>query len=318
MDAIAQGNARQMDGSTPNSFKATINNRRCAGVRVKRMFTGMTMLWVVLLGIAGCASPPPVADPVATPVSAPATPVSAPAAPVSAPAAPVSAPAAPVSAPAASVSTPVASVSAPVVLPGASAGAGASTTAAIPVETPNDYLIGPQDLLKVEVFGIESLNRSVRVNSRGQIALPLVGLVQAGGRTGEQLAADIAARLAKDYLQNPQVTIFIEEFTSQRATVVGSVKTPGVFPLKGRTTLMQVVASAGGPTSVAAGTVVVLRPGADGTRKMLQYDLVAIRDGEAPDPDVLGEDVVHVETSGVKETAKQIMEFILPFGLFAR
>ncbi|MDG4555015.1 MAG: polysaccharide export protein, partial [Candidatus Competibacter sp.] len=225
------------------------------------------------------------------------------------------APAASVSTPAASVSTPAAPVSAPVVLPGASAGAGAGapTTAAVPVEAPNDYFIGPQDLLKVEVFGIESLNRSVRVNSRGQIALPLVGLVQAGGRTGEQLAADIAARLAKDYLQNPQVTIFIEEFTSQRATVVGAVKTPGVFPLKGRTTLMQVVASAGGPTSVAAGTVVVLRPAVDGTRKMLQYDLVAIRDGEAPDPEVLGEDVLHVETSGVRSTVKEILEFVLPF-----
>ncbi|NMQ20645.1 polysaccharide export protein [Candidatus Competibacter phosphatis] len=241
---------------------------------VKRVLAGITVLGVVLLGIIGCASPPPATDPVTTSVSAPAA------------------------------------------LPGVVTSAPA--TAVTTVEAPNDYLIGPQDLLKIEVFGVEDLNRSVRVNSRGQIALPLVGLVQAGGLTGEQLAADIAARLAKDYLQNPQVTIFIEEFTSQRTAVVGAVKTPGVYPLKGRTTLMQVVASAGGTTSVASGTAMVLRPGPDGTRKMLQYDLVAIRDGEAPDPDVLGEDVVHVETSGVKETAKQIMEFILPFGLFAR
>lgn len=76
---------------------------------------------------------------------------------------------------------------------------------------------------------------------------------------------------------------------------------------------MQIVASAGGTTSVASGAAMVLRPEPDGTRKMLQYDLVAIRDGEAPDPDVLGEDVVHVETSGVKATVKEVMEFILPF-----
>lgn len=258
------------------------------GVWINRVLAGITMLWVVVsLGIAGCASPPLATDPVSTSVSTPSA-------------------------------SPSAVADQPSAMPATVAGDPMTPVASAPVEAPNDYLIGPQDLLKIEVFGVEGLNRSVRVNSRGQIALPLVGLVQAGGLTGEQLATDIAARLAKDYLQNPQVTIFIEEFTSQRTAVVGAVKTPGVYPLKGRTTLMQVVASAGGTTSVASGTAMVLRPGPDGTRKMLQYDLVAIRDGEAPDPDVLGEDVVHVETSGVKETAKQIMEFILPFGLFAR
>lgn len=182
-----------------------------------------------------------------------------------------------------------------------------------------DYLIGPQDLLKVEVFGIEDLNRSVRVNSTGQIALPLIGLVQAAGLTAEQLAADIAARLGKDYLQNPQITIFIEEFTSQRVTVVGAVRNPGVFPVKGRTTLLQAVASAGGSTNVAdLGSVKILRPEPDGTRKMLEFDLGAIRDGQVPDPEIRGEDVVQVDTSAVKETVQQVKEFVLPFWIFAR
>ena len=184
-----------------------------------------------------------------------------------------------------------------------------------PVAAPNDYRIGPQDLLKLDVFGVEALSKhSVRVNASGQISLPLIGALQAGGLTAEQLAADIAARLAQDYLQNPQVTIFIEEFTSQRVTVTGAVKTPNVFPLKGRTTLLQVVAQAGGPTSVAnLGVVRILRPEPDGTRRMLEYDLAAIREGAAPDPEIRGEDVVQVETSAVKDTAKQLTEFILPF-----
>jgi len=189
-----------------------------------------------------------------------------------------------------------------------------------PVAAPNDYRIGPGDLLKLDVFGVEALSkRSVRVNVSGQIFLPLVGAVQAGGLTAEQLAADIAVRLAQDYLQNPQVTIFIEEFTSQRVTVSGAVRTPGVFPLKGRTTLMQAVAQAGGPTSVASlGAVRILRSEPDGTRKMLEFDLAAIRDGAAPDPEIRGEDVVQVDTSALKETAKQVTEFILPFWIFAR
>ncbi len=262
-------------------------------MRAEKVFAGMTVLWMVFLGVAGCAGTSPTADPAA-------------AAPVSTPADPAAA------------SRPVAAMvqvsAAPVAVAGAPP---TSAIATAPVEAPSDYFIGPQDLLKVEVFGVESLNRSVRVNSRGQISLPLVGLVQAAGRTGEQLAADIATRLAKDYLQNPQVTIFIEEFTSQRATVVGSVKSPGVYPLKGRTTLLQVVAGAGGTTNVATGTAMVLRSEPDGMRKMRQYDLEAIRDGKAPDPEVLGEDVVHVETSGFKATAKEIMEFVLPFWLIA-
>lgn len=183
-----------------------------------------------------------------------------------------------------------------------------------------DYLIGPQDLLKLDVFGVESLSkRSVRVNASGQIFLPLIGRVQAAGLTGEQLAADIAARLAKDYLQNPQVTIFIEEFTSQRVTVVGAVKNPGVFPVKGRTTLLQAVASAGGSTNVAdLGSVKILRTQPDGTRKTLDFDLGAIRDGQAPDPEIRGEDVVQVDTSAVKETVQQMKEFVLPFWIIAR
>ncbi len=189
-----------------------------------------------------------------------------------------------------------------------------------PVAAPNDYRIGPQDLLKLDVFGVEALSkRSVRVNASGQISLPLIGAVQAGGLTAEQLAAAIAVRLAQDYLQDPQVTIFIEEFTSQRVTVAGAVKSPGIFPLKGRTTLMQAVAQAGGPNSVASlGTVKILRPEPDGTRKTLEFDLGAIREGQIPDPEVRGEDVVQVETSAAKETVQQMKEFILPFWIIAR
>ncbi len=241
------------------------------------------LFYMVLLGLAACAGQPPAdsGDSTLSAVSPPGTP--------------------PINATAPS-------------LPGNPAGPAASG----PVAAPGDYLIGPQDLLKVEVFGVEAMNRSVRVNSSGQISLPLVGLVQAAGLTGEQLAADIAARLAKDYLQNPQVTIFIEEFTSQRVTVVGAVKSPGVYPLKGKTTLLQVIAGAGGPTNLASrGSVMVLRSEPNGTRKMMQYDYDAIAAGKAPDPEVRGEDVVQIEASAVKETAKQIMEFVLPFWFLA-
>ena len=191
-------------------------------------------------------------------------------------------------------------------------------TAAGNVPGAQDYLIGPQDLLKIEVYGVESLNRSVRVNATGQIVLPLIGLVQAAGLTSEQLASAIAARLAKDYLQNPQVIIFIEEYTSQRVTVIGAVKASGVYPVKGRTTLMQAVAGAGGPSSVAnTKSVRIMRNRPDGTRYIEEFNLTEIRDGRAPDPEILGEDVILVDSSIVKDTAKQMFEFVFPFAVFA-
>lgn len=245
----------------------------------------LILLWAALLGLVACASAPP------TDTSSSAT-----------------------------ASAPTGAAGSPTLSPAAAPGSPPSTPAAGPAAAPNDYRIGPQDLLQLDVFGVEALSkRSVRVNASGQIALPLIGAVQAGGLTAEQLAADIAARLVKDYLQNPQVTIFILEYTSQRVTVAGAVKTPGIFPLKGRTTLMQAVAQAGGPNNVASlSTVKILRPELDGTRKALQFDLAAIRDGQIPDPELQGEDVVQVETSAAKETMQQLKEFVLPFWIIAR
>ncbi len=67
---------------------------------------------------------------------------------------------------------------------------------------------------------------------------------------------------------------------------------------------------------MAKGVVKVLRNEPNGARRMLEYDLDAIRDGSTPDPEVLGEDVIQVEKSAVKATAKQVMEFVMPFWWF--
>lgn len=177
-----------------------------------------------------------------------------------------------------------------------------------------DYHIGPQDLLELQVFGVDALNRTVRVNSRGFISLPLIGMTQAAGLTSEQLEEALAAKLAQDYLQNPQVSVFIKEFTSQRVTVEGAVKKPGVYPLKGRTSLLQALATAEGLTSVADTTVRVFRVDATtGNRTALEFDLEKIRAGELHDPEVRNDDIVQVSESQGKSVAKELIEFILPF-----
>jgi polysaccharide export outer membrane protein len=102
-------------------------------------------------------------------------------------------------------------------------------------------------------------------------------------------------------MKSPQVTVFVKEYNSQRVTVEGAVKTPGVFPLRGHETLMQVIAKGGGlDRQVASANVVIFRT-TDGARTVARYDLDAIRSGGAPDPQVLPGDVVVVDDSMAKQ-----------------
>lgn len=192
----------------------------------------------------------------------------------------------------ASTSTPPAETTSTPVASSASTGAGVSPTeTSTPVAVANtrvgteEYRIGPQDLLEIQVVGVQDLSRTVRVNSRGSISLPLVGVVKAAGLTSQELEAELATRLAKDYLQNPQVSVFIKEFTSQRVTVEGEVKKPGVYPIKGHITLLQSLATAEGITNMAdTSNIKVFRVAPDGTRSVQVFDLGQIRTGAAPDP----------------------------------
>ena len=100
-----------------------------------------------------------------------------------------------------------------------------STTAAGAYEGENDYRLGAQDLIEVSVFGVEDLSKTVRVNSNGQISLPLVGAVMAGGRTIPELEANWPGA-SRGSLQRPQVTVFVKEFSSQRINHGRAVKNP--------------------------------------------------------------------------------------------
>lgn len=159
----------------------------------------------------------------------------------------------------------------------------------------DDYRIGPQDLIEIQVFGIDTLRREVRVNSRGAVSMPLIGNVIIGGLTGEEAETLIAAKYEKDYLRDPQVSLFIKEYTSQRITVEGAVGRPGIYPIRGSTSLMQAIAIAGGqgPLSDLREVMVYRREGAE--KKIYAYDLDKIRAGELEDPSLVNEDVIVVK-----------------------
>ncbi|MEO5565598.1 MAG: polysaccharide biosynthesis/export family protein [Luteimonas sp.] len=179
-----------------------------------------------------------------------------------------------------------------------------------------DYRIGAQDLLEISVFGIDELNKSVRVNSNGQISLPLIGGVMAGGQTIPALEKTIAGKLAEGYLQHPEVSVFVKEFTSQRITLEGEVKKPGIYRITGKITLLQAIATGEGLTDLADTGGVVLFREVNGKRMAAAFDLSTIRSGQSPDPQVYGDDVIVVEKSGSKSALRQLLMVLPAIGLF--
>ena len=102
------------------------------------------------------------------------------------------------------------------------------------------------DVLDISVFQVPELTKSVQVADTGTINLPLLGEVVVAGRTAQQVERDLTTKLGAKYLQNPQVTVFVKEYNSHQVTIQGEIKKPGVFPLKGSTSLLQLIALAGG------------------------------------------------------------------------
>jgi len=112
-----------------------------------------------------------------------------------------------------------------------------------------DYRIGIGDLLEIEVYDEPDLTREVRVLTDGFISLPLLGRIQAAEETVNQLQNEIVRLLGEKYLVNPQVTVFVKEFSN--IFVFGEVKNPGSFPLTGTMTVFEAITLAGGFTEVA-------------------------------------------------------------------
>ena len=191
-----------------------------------------------------------------------------------------------------------------------------TTNAAGAYEGANDYRLGAQDLIEVSVFGVQDLSKTVRVNSNGQISLPLVGAVMAGGRTIPELETELAKRYADGYLQRPQVTIFVKEFSSQRITMEGAVKNPGIYPLTGKISLLQAVAVAGGLDPLADLNGLVLFRMIEGKKMAAAYSMRDLRSGRIEDPPLYGDDIIVVEQSGSKTVLRRFLETLPALGFF--
>lgn len=128
-----------------------------------------------------------------------------------------------------------------------------------PLRTDAGYVLGPDDLISIHALDADELNdRPVRIDGDGYIRLPMAGRIKASGLTSEQLEAAVDDHL-KTYIKDPQATVSVMEFRSQRVSVLGSVKSPGIHTLEGRRTVVEVLASAGGVTDDAGNIMKITR-----------------------------------------------------------
>jgi polysaccharide export outer membrane protein len=178
------------------------------------------------------------------------------------------------------------------------------------------YKIGPLDVVEFSVFKVPELTRTAQVNENGTINLPLVGEVQAAGRTAHEVERDLADQLGKKYLQSPQVSVLVKEYNSQRVTVEGAVRRPGVYPLRGKTSLLQVIATAEGLDTASDTTVVVFR-NLEGKRHAAKFDIGQIRTGATTDPPIQSGDVIVAPSSAMKGTFELILKSLPIATVFA-
>lgn len=175
-----------------------------------------------------------------------------------------------------------------------------------------DYVVGPDDVISVDVFQIPDLSRTVQVDSEGNVLLPLLGSVPAAGRSIGQLSQQIAAAYGDKYVRDPKVTVSVKESASQKVTVNGAVVQPGIYPISSRTTLMQAIAMAKGPDMKFASDRVAVFRTVGQRRTEATFDLGDIRDGRTQDPQIQAGDIVVVDTSGMRRFLQDISP-IAPF-----
>lgn len=169
------------------------------------------------------------------------------------------------------------------------------------------YLIGPLDKVSVDVYGVPELTRTIQVDADGSFSLPLIGKIQANGRSSSELAQIIATGLRGRYVRNPQVSVSVDT-VSQQITVDGEVEKPGLYPVNGRLTLMRAIAQAQGAAEFADLSYVTVFRQVNNQQMAALYDVRAIRQGIYPDPEVYANDFVLVSEDRGARTFRALLQ----------
>jgi polysaccharide export outer membrane protein len=122
-----------------------------------------------------------------------------------------------------------------------------------------DYVIGPQDVLQIALYDQENLGGKYPVDADGTFTFPLIGRVKAAGLTLRELEAELKRLLMDGYFRNPQLSVGIDEYRSQRVFIVGEVRNPGTYQLSGEMSLIEAIARAGSTLPTASGEALIVR-----------------------------------------------------------
>lgn len=168
--------------------------------------------------------------------------------------------------------------------------------------------IAVSDVIEVSVFQVPDLSRTVQVDDRGFVSLPLIGQIPAAGKSVQSLQQDIEKAYGSRYLQSPNVSVFVKESAARRVTVDGEVRRSGVYPLPPSASLLDVVALAGGLSDVADTSKVYVFRKVDDTNYVANYSIANIRSGGRSNPPVHGGDVVVVFPSQARVALQNLKE----------
>ncbi|MER9051662.1 polysaccharide export protein [Mesorhizobium sp. M0923] len=160
--------------------------------------------------------------------------------------------------------------------------------------------LSPNDVLEVNVFQVDNLNRTVQVDSGGQISLPLIGTLTAAGKTVRQLEQEVETAYGDKYLQSPDVTIFVKESIGQRITVDGEVNRAGIYPVSSNSSLLDAIALAGNFSPIGDASKVFVYRNIGSNTLVANYNVEAIRAGKTRNPRIYGGDKVVVFASKSK------------------
>jgi len=167
----------------------------------------------------------------------------------------------------------------------------------------SNYVIGSGDRLRIAVWNQANVSGDYAVDGDGAFTFPLIGRVVANGLTATKLEGELRRRLADGYYKNPQVTVAVVEYRSQRVYVMGAVRNPGTHPLTGTMTMMEALSRAGSTTGEAADQVLIIRtphaegpvlPGQDATASVIRVDLRRLNGGQATDATLQDGDTIYV------------------------
>lgn len=183
--------------------------------------------------------------------------------------------------------------------------------------SPESYLVVPGDVLTIDVFGEADVSKpQILVDSAGKVQIPLAGEFKASGLTTTQLASQIAGKLGSRYLVNPQVTVAVLQPAKRYVAVEGDVKTPGVYEIGDKFTLLAALARAQSPSETAKLNEVIVFRTIGGQRMAARFNLKDIRGGLAPDPEIMDGDVVTIGRSPAKSAWQDILRAAPIFNAF--